>query len=151
MGGVLKHIIAIASGMADGLGVGDNTRAMVITRGLAEITRLGKAMGARPRTCSGLPGLGDLRATCISPLSPTRRVGEELARDRPLEQIVEEMGQVAEGVKSAGTVMELAREHGVEMPIATEVDAVINRGRSPREAYRGLRQVRAESESHAVA
>jgi glycerol-3-phosphate dehydrogenase (NAD(P)+) len=151
MGGVLKNIIAIASGMADGLGVGDNTRAMVMTRGLAEITRLGKAMGARPRTFSGLTGLGDLMATCISPLSRNRRVGEELARGRGLDEIVEEMGQVAEGVKSAGTVIELAREHGVEMPIATEVDAVINRGRCPREAYRGLRRVRAESESHAVA
>jgi glycerol-3-phosphate dehydrogenase (NAD(P)+) len=151
MGGVLKNIIAIASGMADGLGVGDNTRAMVITRGLAEITRLGEAMGGDARTFSGLTGLGDLIATCTSPLSRNRRVGEELARGKSLEQVTAEMNQVAEGVKSARTVMQLADEHGVEMPIAAEVDAVINEGRHPVEAYRGLRRVVAESEQHAVA
>jgi glycerol-3-phosphate dehydrogenase (NAD(P)+) len=151
MGGVLKNIVAIAAGMADGLGVGDNTRAMVITRGLAEITRLGAAMGARPQTFTGLTGLGDLMATCMSPLSRNRCVGEELARGKTLEQIIAEMKQVAEGVKSARTVMELAEEHEVVMPIATEVDAVINDGRHPAEAYRGLRRVAAESEQHAVA
>jgi glycerol-3-phosphate dehydrogenase (NAD(P)+) len=151
MGGVLKNIVAIAAGMADGLGVGDNTRAMVITRGLAEITRLGTAMGAKPATFAGLTGLGDLIATCMSPLSRNRRVGEALARGQTLEQINAEMNQVAEGVKSARTVMELAEEHEVLMPIAAEVDAVINQGRHPREAYRGLRRVAAESEQHAVA
>jgi glycerol-3-phosphate dehydrogenase (NAD(P)+) len=151
MGGVLKNVIAIASGMADGLGVGDNTRAMVITRGLAEITRLGEAMGADPRTFSGLTGLGDLMATCMSPLSRNRRVGEELARGKSLEQVTAEMNQVAEGVKSARTVMQLAEEYGVTMPIAAEVDAVINEGRHPVEAYRGLRRAAAESELHAVA
>jgi glycerol-3-phosphate dehydrogenase (NAD(P)+) len=151
MGGVLKNIIAIAAGMADGLGVGDNTRAMVITRGLAEIARLGEAMGANPRTFSGLTGLGDLMATCMSPLSRNRRVGEELARGKSLEQVNAEMNQVAEGVKSARTVMQLAEEYGVDMPIAAEVDAVINDGRHPAEAYRGLRRVAAESEQHAVA
>lgn len=151
MGGVLKNIVAIAAGMADGLGVGDNTRAMVITRGLAEITRLGAAMGARPQTFTGLTGLGDLMATCMSHLSRNRCVGEELARGKTLEQITAEMKQVAEGVKSARTVMELAEEHEVVMPIATEVDAVINDGRHPAEAYRGLRRVAAESEQHAVA
>jgi glycerol-3-phosphate dehydrogenase (NAD(P)+) len=151
MGGVLKNIIAIAAGMADGLGVGDNTRAMVITRGLAEITRLGVAMGAQPRTFAGLTGLGDLMATCMSPLSRNRRVGEALARGRTLEQISTDLGQVAEGVKSAATVIELAHAHNVTMPIAAEVDAVINAGRLPREAYRGLRRVAAESEHHAVA
>jgi glycerol-3-phosphate dehydrogenase (NAD(P)+) len=151
MGGVLKNIIAIASGMADGLGVGDNTRAMVITRGLAEITRLGEAMGADPRTFSGLTGLGDLMATCMSRLSRNRRVGEELARGKSLEQVMAEMNQIAEGVKSARTVMQLAEEYGVTMPIAAEVDAVINDGRHPVEAYRGLRRAAAESELHAVA
>jgi glycerol-3-phosphate dehydrogenase (NAD(P)+) len=151
MGGVLKNIIAIAAGMADGLGVGDNTRAMVITRGLAEITRLGEAMGGNPRTFAGLTGLGDLMATCMSRLSRNRRVGEELAQGKSLEQITEEMNQVAEGVKTARTVMQLAEEYGVEMPIAAEVDAVINDGRHPAEAYRGLRHVAAESEQHAVA
>jgi glycerol-3-phosphate dehydrogenase (NAD(P)+) len=151
MGGVLKNIIAIASGMADGLGVGDNTRAMVITRGLAEITRLGEAMGGSARTFSGLTGLGDLMATCMSPLSRNRRVGEELARGKSIEQVTAEMSQVAEGVRSARTVMQLAEEFGVEMPIAAEIDAVINEGRHPVEAYRGLRRVAAESEQHAVA
>jgi glycerol-3-phosphate dehydrogenase (NAD(P)+) len=151
MGGVLKNIIAIAAGMADGLGVGDNTRATVITRGLAEITRLGCAMGGEASTFYGLTGLGDLMATCSSPLSRNRRVGEALTRGMTLEQIVAEMGQVAEGVKTARTVIELASEHDVMMPIAAEVDAVINDGRTPREAYRGLRRVAAESEHHAIA
>jgi glycerol-3-phosphate dehydrogenase (NAD(P)+) len=151
MGGVLKNIIAIAAGMADGLGVGDNTRAMVITRGLAEITRLGAAMGADRQTFYGLTGMGDLMATCMSPFSRNRRVGEALALGKGLEEINVEMQQVAEGVKSARTVMELAGEHDVVMPIATEVDAVINQGRDPVEAYRGLRRVAAESEHHAVA
>jgi glycerol-3-phosphate dehydrogenase (NAD(P)+) len=151
MGGVLKNVIAIAAGMADGLGVGDNTRAMVITRGLAEITRLGEAMGAKRHTFYGLTGLGDLMATCMSPLSRNRRVGEQLACGRSLEQINAEMRQVAEGVKSSRTVMELAAEHDVVMPIVAEVDAVINEGRHPVEAYRGLRRVAAESEQHVVA
>jgi glycerol-3-phosphate dehydrogenase (NAD(P)+) len=108
-------------------------------------------MGGNARTFSGLTGLGDLIATCTSPLSRNRRVGEELARGKSLEQVTAEMNQVAEGVKSARTVMQLADEHGVEMPIAAEVDAVINEGRHPVEAYRGLRRVVAESEQHAVA
>jgi glycerol-3-phosphate dehydrogenase (NAD(P)+) len=151
MGGVLKNIIAIAAGMADGLGVGDNTRAMVITRGLAEITRLGVAMGGQQRTFAGLTGLGDLMATCSSRLSRNRRVGEELARGKTLDEINAEMQQVAEGVKSARTVMQLAEEYDVVMPIAAEVDAVVNEGRHPVDAYRGLRRVAAESEQHAVA
>jgi glycerol-3-phosphate dehydrogenase (NAD(P)+) len=151
LGGVLKNIIAIAAGMSEGLGTGDNTRAMVLTRGLAEITRLGVAMGAQERTFAGLTGLGDLMATCMSPLSRNRRVGEELARDKTLEQIIEEMKQVAEGVKTARTVMELARDHDVVMPIAAEVDAVVNEGRHPREAYRGLLRAAAEHEDHEVA
>jgi glycerol-3-phosphate dehydrogenase (NAD(P)+) len=151
LGGVLKNVIAIASGMGDGLGVGDNTRAMVITRGLAEITRLGEAMGAQARTFAGLTGLGDLMATCMSPLSRNRRVGEELGRGKTIDQVLEEMNQVAEGVKSARTVMELAHENGVEMPIAAEVDAVVNEGRTADEAYRGLARPAAQSELHEVA
>jgi glycerol-3-phosphate dehydrogenase (NAD(P)+) len=146
LGGVLKNVIAIASGMADGLDVGDNTRAMVITRGLREITRLGEAMGAHASTFAGLTGLGDLMATCMSKLSRNRRVGEEVARGRTIEEIVSGMTQVAEGVKSARAVMELAREHEVEMPIAAEVDAVVNEGRTAQEAYRGLRRRVAEHE-----
>jgi glycerol-3-phosphate dehydrogenase (NAD(P)+) len=151
LGGVLKNIIAIASGMADGLGVGDNTRALVITRGLAEMTRLGEAMGADARTFAGLTGMGDLMATCMSPLSRNRRVGEELARDRTLDEVLEDMGQVAEGVKTARPVMQLAEEHDVFMPIAAEVDAVVNERRHPREAYRGLQRTMPQSEHHGVA
>lgn len=138
LGGILKNIIAIASGMADGLGVGHNTRSMVLTRGLAEITRLGEAMGAHPATFAGLTGLGDLMATCSSPASRNRRVGEELAHGKSLQQIIDEMSQVAEGVKTVRTVIELANEHGVTMPIAEEVDAVINGDCTPAAAYRGL-------------
>ncbi|GAA4473929.1 NAD(P)H-dependent glycerol-3-phosphate dehydrogenase [Rhodococcus olei] len=141
LGGILKNIVAIASGMADGLGVGDNTRAMVLARGLAEMIRLGEAMGAHPRTFAGLTGVGDLIATCISPSSRNRRVGEYLAKGLTTEQAVAKLGQVAEGVKTAPTVMELARDHGVEMPIAAEVEAVIAGRCTPEEAYRGLRRV----------
>jgi glycerol-3-phosphate dehydrogenase (NAD(P)+) len=151
LGGVLKNIIAIATGMADGLGVGDNTRALVITRGLNEMTRMGEAMGADARTFMGLTGMGDLMATCMSKLSRNRRVGEELARDKTLEQVLQEMGQVAEGVKTARPVLELATEYEVVMPIGVEVDAVVNAGRHPREAYRGLRRATPESELHGVA
>lgn len=151
LGGVLKNIIAIATGMADGLGVGDNTRAMVITRGLHEITRLGSAMGGDPRTFYGLTGLGDLMATCMSPMSRNRRVGEAIAKGQTLDEIAAEMRQVAEGVKTARTVMELAADFDVRMPIAFEVDQVVNEGRGAQEAYRGLRSETAESELHEVA
>src|SRR5439155_22709615 len=114
LGGVLKNIIAIASGMADRMGVGDNTRAMVITRGLAEMTRLGEAMGAQARTFAGLTGLGDLMATAMSPLSRNRSVGEELGRGKTIDEVIAAMNQVAEGVKSGGTVMESGREQDRE-------------------------------------
>jgi glycerol-3-phosphate dehydrogenase (NAD(P)+) len=136
--GALKNVLAIASGMADGLGTGDNTRAAVITRGLAEMARLGTAMGGHIVTFGGLAGLGDLLATCISPQSRNRHVGEQLGRGRTIEEVIAEMHMVAEGVKSAPVVMALAEEHGIEMPIATEVHAVLYQGRSAEEAYRGL-------------
>ena len=136
--GALKNVIALASGMADGLGTGDNTRAAVMTRGLAELTRLGVAMGGDPATFSGLAGMGDLLATCMSPQSRNRYVGEQLGRGRTLDEIIEEMNQVAEGVKSAQVVLELAEEYGVEMPIATEMKACVTEGRSATDAYRGL-------------
>jgi glycerol-3-phosphate dehydrogenase (NAD(P)+) len=151
MGGVLKNIIAIATGMADGLGVGDNTRAMVITRGLSEITRLGVAMGGDAMTFAGLTGLGDLMATCMSQQSRNRRVGEELGNGKTIEEVIESMNQVAEGVKSARSVMAIAAECEVDTPIAAEVDAVCNEGRSAREAYRGLQRQQAQHERHAVA
>src|SRR2546423_1395392 len=138
LAGALKNVFAIAVGFGDGLEAGDNTRAMVITRSLRELTRLGVAMGGQADTFSGLAGMGDLIATCTSPLSRNRHVGVELARGKGLEQIVGEMNQVAEGVKTAGVVMKLAAEHGVDMPIAREVDAVLNHGQPVFEAYRGL-------------
>jgi len=150
LGGALKNVIAIAAGMAEGLGVGDNTRAMVITRGLAEMTRLGVALGGDPRTFAGLTGLGDLMATCLSPLSRNRRVGEELARGHTVEEITEKLGMVAEGTKSAQVVVEIARQQGVEVPIAEEVAGVIRGERTPEQAYRGLGKVRATSEIHGV-
>jgi glycerol-3-phosphate dehydrogenase (NAD(P)+) len=138
VGGALKNVMAIASGMADGLGTGDNTRAAVITRGLGELTRLGVAMGGEAITFSGLAGMGDLVATCISTQSRNRYVGEQLGRGRAIDDIIEEMSMVAEGVKTASVVMELAEQYGVEMPIAEQVYAVINEGRPATEAYKGL-------------
>ncbi len=138
VGGALKNVIALAAGLADGLGAGDNTRAAVITRGLAELTRLGVAMGGDPMTFSGLAGMGDLIATCSSVQSRNRYVGEQLGKGRTIEEVIAEMNQVAEGVKSCRTVLELATQYGVDMPIASEVVAVCHEGRSAAEAYRGL-------------
>ena len=151
LGGALKNVIAIAAGMAEGLGVGDNTRAMVITRGLAEITRLGVAMGADTRTFAGLTGLGDLMATCMSPLSRNRTVGERLARGQTIDQITAEMKMVAEGIKTCRVVLELADRYGVDMPIVREVDGVVNEGRGATDAYRGLVRIAPTSEIHGVA
>jgi len=136
--GALKNVFAIAVGMSTGLGTGDNTRALVISRALAEMTRLGVAMGGDQLTFAGLAGMGDLLATCISPLSRNRRVGEELAKGRSLAEITEEMKMVAEGIKTSRVARELADEHEVDMPIVRQVDAVINEGRTPAEAYDGL-------------
>lgn len=138
MGGVLKNVIAIASGMADGLGAGDNTRSAVITRGLSEITRLGVALGGEPLTFSGLAGMGDLVATCISPQSRNRHVGERLGKGETIAGIIEAMNMVAEGVKTSKVVMELADELGLEMPIASEVYACCHEERTAAEAYTGL-------------
>jgi glycerol-3-phosphate dehydrogenase (NAD(P)+) len=149
LGGVLKNVIAIAVGMGDGQGAGDNTRAAIICRGLAEITRLGVAMGGKPSTFAGLAGIGDLVATCTSPHSRNRHVGLELAKGRRLEDIVAGMFMVAEGVKSAPLVVELAERHGVEMPISREVHAVLQGATDPRRAFRGLLRSSAGAESDA--
>ena len=140
MAGALKNVIALASGMADGLGAGDNTRAAVITRGLAELTRLGVALGGEPATFAGLAGMGDLVATCISRQSRNRHVGEELGKGRTIEAIAEEMEQVAEGVRSAPVIVELARRVGVDMPIAEQIRAVVEGESTARDAYQGLLQ-----------
>src|SRR6185369_1646789 len=126
LGGAVKNVIAIAVGMAEGMGFGDNTRASLITRGLAETTRLGVALGADTLTFSGLAGLGDLVATCSSRLSRNRTVGEQLGRGRPLDEVQGEMRMVAEGVKSSLSILELARKHDVDMPITEHVAAVVH-------------------------
>jgi glycerol-3-phosphate dehydrogenase (NAD(P)+) len=136
--GALKNVIAIAAGMADGLGAGDNTKAAVITRGLAELSRLGEAMGGQFATFSGLAGMGDLMATCMSPQSRNRFVGEQLGAGLTIAEIIERMNMVAEGVKTSKVVMELADEYGVEMPISAEVYAVCHDGATAKDAYRGL-------------
>jgi glycerol-3-phosphate dehydrogenase (NAD(P)+) len=138
MGGALKNVIAISAGMAQGLGVGDNTRSAVITRGLSELSRLGAAMGGEVVTFSGLTGLGDLVATCVSPHSRNRYVGEQLGAGRTLDDVLDEMNMVAEGVKTAGSVMELAERHSVDLPICREVHRVILGEISGSDAYRGL-------------
>lgn len=146
--GALKNVMAIASGMADGLGTGDNTRAAVITRGLAELTRLGCAMGGHQITFAGLAGMGDLIATCISPQSRNRYVGEQLGKGRTIDDIVSEMSMVAEGVKTSKVVMELAEQYGVDLPIAASVYSVVHEGAPATEAYRGLLGRAIGSEMH---
>ena len=138
LGGALKNVIAIATGMGDGLGVGDNTRSAVITRGLAELTRLGVAMGGQSATFAGLAGVGDLVATCTSEKSRNRFVGEQLGLGKTIDEIIADMNQVAEGVKTSAVVMELAERHGIEMPIAQEVHGVLYEGRTAEDAYAGL-------------
>jgi glycerol-3-phosphate dehydrogenase (NAD(P)+) len=138
LGGALKNVMAIAAGMSDGLGFGDNTRATLITRALAEVTRLGTALGGRPSTFAGLAGMGDLIATCISTNSRNHRVGFGLARGETLEAIVEEMQMVAEGVKTTRAVLDLAGKHRIEMPIAAHVGMVLYEGMHPRDAVLSL-------------
>jgi glycerol-3-phosphate dehydrogenase (NAD(P)+) len=147
LGGVLKNIIAIAVGMGDGQGAGDNTRAALITRGLAEVTRLGVAMGGKAETFAGLAGMGDMIATCTSPFSRNRHVGVELGKGRSIEEIIDDMVMVAEGVKSAPVVMALADKYEIEMPIASDVYKVITGASTARRAFRGLLRVHAGAES----
>jgi glycerol-3-phosphate dehydrogenase (NAD(P)+) len=138
LGGAVKNVIAIAVGMADGMGFGDNAKASLITRGLAETARLGAAFGADPYTFSGLAGLGDLVATCSSPLSRNRTFGEKLGRGQSVAEIVASTRQVAEGVESCGSILQLARDHGVDVPIVEHVVAVVHEGVPPREVLRSL-------------
>ena len=138
LGGILKNIIAIAVGMGIGLGAGDNTRSALITRGLAEISRLGVAMGGQQSTFSGLTGMGDLIATCVSPLSRNYQVGVQLGEGRDIDTIIENMVMVAEGVKSAPTVIKLAEKFSVDMPIAQDVSKVVSGKKTARQAFKGL-------------
>ncbi|HSQ37430.1 MAG TPA: NAD(P)H-dependent glycerol-3-phosphate dehydrogenase [Acidimicrobiia bacterium] len=136
--GALKNVMAIAAGMAHGLGYGDNSAAALMTRALAELTRLGVAMGGRPLTFAGLAGMGDLVATCISRHSRNRQVGVALGRGRRIDEIVAEMQTVAEGVKTTEAVLALAARHDIEMPIAAMVGAVLYENRNPADMVAGL-------------
>ena len=148
--GALKNVMAIASGMADGMGFGDNTRAALITRGLAELTRLGVALGGEPLTFSGLAGMGDLVATCISAQSRNRHVGEELGKGRTVDEITAEMNMVAEGIKTSKAVLDLARRVGIEMPIAEQVVAVLYDGKKARDVIAALMTREAKPELHGI-
>jgi glycerol-3-phosphate dehydrogenase (NAD(P)+) len=150
VGGALKNVIAIAAGIADGMGFGDNTRAALITRGLAELTRLGVALGGEPMTFSGLAGMGDLVATCISRQSRNRHVGEELGKGLSIEEIVSAMNMVAEGVKSSKAVLDLSVRVGVEMPIAEQVVDVLYHGKQASEIVPALMQREAKPELHGI-
>jgi len=146
VGGVVKNVIAIAAGMAEGMGFGDNTRATLITRGLAEMTRLGIAMGGHAATFAGLAGMGDLIATCSSKQSRNNMVGYQLGEGRTIEDVLADMNMVAEGVKSSPSVLDLAKRYGVDMPITDQVVAVCHQGRSAKEALGALMQRGRKSE-----
>jgi glycerol-3-phosphate dehydrogenase (NAD(P)+) len=150
VGGALKNVIAIAAGIADGMGFGDNTRAALLTRGLAELTRLGVALGGEPMTFAGLAGMGDLVATCASRQSRNRHVGEELGKGRSIDEIVTEMKMVAEGVKSSKAVVDLASRVEVEMPIAEQVVDVLYNGKQASEIVPALMQREMKSELHGI-
>ncbi|GGY80627.1 NAD(P)H-dependent glycerol-3-phosphate dehydrogenase [Streptomyces nitrosporeus] len=138
LGGAVKNVIGLAVGIADGMGLGDNTKGSLITRGLAETTRLGLAMGADPLTFAGLAGLGDLVATCSSPLSRNHTFGTNLGRGMTLEQTVAATRQTAEGVKSCRSVLDLAGRHGVDMPITETVVGIVHEGKPPMVALKEL-------------
>jgi glycerol-3-phosphate dehydrogenase (NAD(P)+) len=138
MAGALKNVYAIAVGMGYSLGIGENTRAMVMARAVREMSKLGEAVGGQRDTFSGLAGMGDLIVTCTSKRSRNRHVGEELGSGKTVQEIIAAMNQVAEGVKAASVIMEFAEKYGLNMPIAREVDAVINHGATVEDAYRGL-------------
>ena len=138
MAGAAKNVIALAAGISDGLGFGDNARAALITRGLHEITRLGMALGARPATFAGLAGMGDLIATCTSPHSRNRTVGLRVAGGEALEEVLRSTEKIAEGVETTRSLRDLSRNLGVSLPITEEVHAVLFEKKSPREAVEAL-------------
>lgn len=147
LGGALKNVIAIAAGISDGLGLGDNAKAALMTRGLAEISRLAKAMGAHPQTLSGLSGMGDLITTCISSHSRNRKMGEVLASGISLDQALSNTERVAEGVKTTQSAYHLAQKYKVEMPIVEGVYAVLYEGKAPTEIIENLMKRRAKIEN----
>lgn len=148
LGGAVKNVIGLAVGIADGMGLGDNAKASLITRGLAETTRLGLVMGADPVTFAGLAGMGDLVATCSSPLSRNHTFGTNLGRGMTLEQTIAVTRQTAEGVKSCESVLDLARRHGVDMPITETVVDIVHDGKPPLVALKELMSRSAKAEGH---
>jgi glycerol-3-phosphate dehydrogenase (NAD(P)+) len=150
LSGAMKNVIAIAAGIADGMGFGDNSRASLITRGLAEMARLGTKLGANPLTFAGLAGMGDLVATCISQLSRNRRVGEELGHGRKLDEITGDMQMVAEGVKTSRAVVALAEREGVEVPLCEHVVKVLYEGVAPADMVLSLMLRSAKPELHGI-
>lgn len=146
LGGAVKNVIALAVGIAKGMGMGDNSQASIVTRGLAETTRLGLAQGADAATFAGLAGVGDLVATCLSPLSRNRTFGERLGRGESLADILASKQQTAEGVKSCRSILDLARTLGVDMPITEHVVAVVHEAMTPADMVRGLMSREARSE-----
>jgi glycerol-3-phosphate dehydrogenase (NAD(P)+) len=150
LGGAVKNVIALAVGIAIGMGLGDNTRAMLITRGLAEIARLGAALGADQHTFAGLAGMGDLVASCSSPLARNRSFGEKLGRGVPLADVLAGTSWTVEGVKSSESVLQLARAHGVEMPITQVIDGVMHHGLEIGEAVLLLASRSAKPERYGV-
>jgi glycerol-3-phosphate dehydrogenase (NAD(P)+) len=147
MAGALKNVYAIAVGMGYSLGIGENTRAMVMSRAVREMSKMGEAVGGHRDTFAGLAGMGDLIVTCTSQRSRNRHVGEQLGSGKSIDEIIASMNQVAEGVKAASVIMEFAEKYGLSMPIAREVDSVINHGATPERAYHGLA---AEKPGHEV-
>ncbi len=138
LGGAVKNVVALAVGMAEGMGMGDNSKASLITRGLAETARLGEALGADPATLMGLAGVGDLIATCMSPLSRNRTFGVNLGQGMSVDEVVTMTSQTAEGVKSCQSILQLGRDHGVDMPIAEAVVGVVRSEHSPRDMVTSL-------------
>lgn len=150
IGGAVKNAVALAAGMAHGLGSGDNTKAMLVTRGLAEMTRLGVAMGGNPITFSGLAGMGDLVATCMSTQSRNHHVGEQLAAGKSLTDIIDNMNMVAEGVKSSRAILALAKQFGADMPIVEHVVKVVHEGVPPAEVVHSLMGREPKAEFHGL-
>jgi glycerol-3-phosphate dehydrogenase (NAD(P)+) len=146
LGGSIKNIIAIACGVCDGLGLGTNAKAAIVTRGLAEMARLGTALGGKAKTFSGLTGLGDLVTTCFSPQSRNRYVGEQLGSGKSIGKIINSMEMVAEGVETAKGVYKLSKKHRVPMPITAEVYQIICRNKKPADAVTDLMSRKAKAE-----
>lgn len=146
IGGAVKNVMAIAAGISDGVGFGDNTKAAIVTRGISEIRRLGVAMGAKPETFSGLAGIGDLVVTCMSGLSRNRYLGEQVGKGRSMDAIVQEMKMVAEGVRTTQSIVALAKRYFVEMPITEAVYRILFEGKKPLEAVSELMEREAKEE-----